>query len=49
MTLHVLYMKKCQSQNVHFFVELFLRLKYRIYNKGPKLMKNNKGVVVQVI
>ena len=31
------------------FFELFLRLKYRIYNKGPKLMNNNKGVVGQVM
>ena len=41
LTLHFLYMNKCQPH----FVELFLRLKYRIYNKGPKLMRNNKGVV----
>ena len=49
LTLHHLYMNKCQSQNAHPFVELFLRVKYRIYNKGPKLMMNNKGVVGQVM
>ena len=45
LTLHFLYMNKCQPH----FVEPFLRLKYRIYSKGPKLIRNYKGVVGHVI
>ena len=38
-----------KKKNVHPFVELSLRLKYPVYNKGPKLMRNNRDVVGQVM
>ena len=35
--------------NTRARVKLFLRLKYRIYIKGPKLMRSNNGVVGHVM
>ena len=33
-----------EEETYNLYVDLSLRLKYPVYNKGPKLMRNNKGV-----